>query len=105
MRFFADELVVSVTAGDTGADPAFRDTVSKARPALEIVSSIAGRGIYLVRTASPSLLSPEQVAEEGRSYTGHYLKPLLQGSRAEVVAAPPKKKRSSTSMRQREAAE
>lgn len=58
---FADELVVSVTAGDTGADQAFRDAVAKARPALEIVSSIAGRGIYLVRTASPSLLSPEQV--------------------------------------------
>ncbi|HEY9555048.1 excinuclease ABC subunit UvrA [Allosphingosinicella sp.] len=49
--------------------------------------------------------TPEQVAEEPRSYTGHYLKPLLQGSRAEVVAASPKKKRRSISMRQREAAE
>jgi excinuclease ABC subunit A len=50
--------------------------------------------------------TPEQVAKEPRSYTGHYLAPLLQGVRAEVVAAPARKKRgSSASMRQREAAE
>ncbi|MEA1014107.1 excinuclease ABC subunit UvrA [Sphingosinicella sp. LY1275] len=49
--------------------------------------------------------TPEQVSQEPRSYTGHYLKPLLQGSNAEVVAAKPKKKRGSSSMRQREAAE
>ncbi|HEX8532702.1 MAG TPA: excinuclease ABC subunit UvrA, partial [Allosphingosinicella sp.] len=49
--------------------------------------------------------TPEQVATEPRSYTGHYLAPLLQGSRAEVVAAPARKKRRSASMRQREAAE
>ncbi|MGS1017004.1 excinuclease ABC subunit UvrA [Allosphingosinicella humi] len=49
--------------------------------------------------------TPEQVAEEPRSYTGHYLKPLLANSvRAEPVEAP-KKKRGSTSMRQQEAAE
>ncbi|MFC7499102.1 excinuclease ABC subunit UvrA [Enterovirga sp. GCM10030262] len=49
--------------------------------------------------------TPEQVAEAPRSYTGHYLKPLLQGPRAEAVASPARKKRGSTSMRQREAAE
>jgi excinuclease ABC subunit A len=49
--------------------------------------------------------TPEQVAEEPRSYTGHYLKPLLQGSNAEVVAAKPRKKRASSSIRQQEAAE
>lgn len=49
--------------------------------------------------------TPEQVAEEPRSYTGHYLKPLLAHSvRHEPVEAP-KKKRGSTSMRQRAAAE
>jgi excinuclease ABC subunit A len=50
--------------------------------------------------------TPEQVAQEPRSYTGHYLAPLLQGSRAEVVAAPVRKKRAKpASVREREAAE
>jgi excinuclease ABC subunit A len=51
--------------------------------------------------------TPEDVAKEPRSYTGGYLKELLAKSvRAEPVAAPAKKKRgSSTSARQREAAE
>jgi excinuclease ABC subunit A len=49
--------------------------------------------------------TPEQVSQEPRSYTGHYLKPLLQGSNVEVVAAKPRKKRGSSSIRQREAAE
>ena len=49
--------------------------------------------------------TPEQVAEESRSYTGSYLKPLLQAPRAEPVATPKKKARSSTSMREREPAE
>jgi excinuclease ABC subunit A len=51
--------------------------------------------------------TPEQVAEEPRSYTGGYLKDLLAKSlRTEPVTAPAKKKRgSSSSMRQREAAE
>ena len=51
--------------------------------------------------------TPEDVAQELRSYTGGYLKELLAKSvRAEPVAAPVRKKRgSSASMRQREAAE
>jgi excinuclease ABC subunit A len=50
--------------------------------------------------------TPEQVAKEPRSYTGHYLAPLLQGSRAGPVATSIKKKRaSSASLREREAAE
>jgi excinuclease ABC subunit A len=50
--------------------------------------------------------TPEAVAMEPRSYTGHYLAPLLKGHAPEVVAAPvPKKRSSSTAMRQREAAE
>jgi excinuclease ABC subunit A len=49
--------------------------------------------------------TPEQVAKEGRSYTGHYLAPLLTGKTPEVVSAPPVKARRSASMRQREAAE
>ena len=51
--------------------------------------------------------TPEQVAEEQRSYTGHYLKPLLENAvRAEPVeAAKGKKKRGSSSVREREAAE
>ena len=48
--------------------------------------------------------TPEQVSKEPRSYTGHYLAPLLEGKHAEVVAVPPKKKRASAP-RQREAAE
>ena len=52
--------------------------------------------------------TPEQVAEEPRSYTGGYLKELLSKSvRAEPVEAQPsrKKRGSSASVRQREAAE
>jgi excinuclease ABC subunit A len=48
--------------------------------------------------------TPEQVAEEPRSYTGHYLKPLLEAQRAETVAAKPKRKRKSA-VQEREAAE
>jgi excinuclease ABC subunit A len=47
---------------------------------------------------------PEQVAEEPRSHTGHYLKPLLQVARAEA-ALTKKKTRASTSMRAQGAAE
>ena len=49
--------------------------------------------------------TPEEVAEEKRSYTGAYLKPLLKGPRAEAPASRKKKTRSSTSVREREAAE
>jgi excinuclease ABC subunit A len=51
--------------------------------------------------------TPEQVASEPRSYTGGYLKDLLAKSvRAETNSTIGKKKRgSSTSMREREAAE
>jgi excinuclease ABC subunit A len=49
--------------------------------------------------------TPEQVAEEPRSYTGSYLKPLLAGPRTEAAAPPKKKARSSASMREREPAE
>jgi len=49
--------------------------------------------------------TPEQVAEEPRSYTGAYLKPLLQGARTETKPAPKKKRGASVSMREREAAE
>ena len=49
--------------------------------------------------------TPEQVAEEPRSFTGGYLKPLLKGARGDVTPPRPKKARSSTSMREREAAE
>ncbi|HEX5184960.1 MAG TPA: excinuclease ABC subunit UvrA [Allosphingosinicella sp.] len=49
--------------------------------------------------------TPEQVAEEPRSYTGAYLKPLLNGPRAESPAPRKKKARASVSMREREAAE
>jgi excinuclease ABC subunit A len=48
--------------------------------------------------------TPEQVAEEPRSYTGHYLKPLLDAQRVETVAAKPKRKRKSA-VQEREAAE
>jgi len=47
---------------------------------------------------------PAQVSKEPRSYTAHYLAPLIEGKHAEVEAAPPKKKRA-TAPRQREAAE
>jgi excinuclease ABC subunit A len=49
--------------------------------------------------------TPEQVADEPRSYTGGYLKPLLQGPRTETIAAPRKKARSSALMREREPAD
>jgi excinuclease ABC subunit A len=49
--------------------------------------------------------TPEQVSREPRSYTGHYLAPLLNGKAAPVVAEPTVKARRSSSMRQREAAE
>jgi excinuclease ABC subunit A len=49
--------------------------------------------------------TPEQVAEVARSYTGGYLKPLLQGPRSEIASAPKKRARSSTSMREREPVE
>jgi excinuclease ABC subunit A len=49
--------------------------------------------------------TPEQVAEEPRSYTGGYLRPLLEGPRSEPAPAPKKKARSSASMREREPAE
>jgi excinuclease ABC subunit A len=49
--------------------------------------------------------TPEQVAKERRSYTGGYLKPLLEGPRTEMSTAPRKKARSSSSMREREPAE
>ncbi|WP_106640900.1 excinuclease ABC subunit UvrA [Allosphingosinicella vermicomposti] len=47
---------------------------------------------------------PEDVVKEPRSYTGAYLKPLLDGPRAEPAGPPAKKKRGSAA-RQREAAE
>jgi len=49
--------------------------------------------------------TPEQVAEEPRSYTGGYLKPLLQGPRTEIAPVRKKKSGASTSMREREPAE
>jgi excinuclease ABC subunit A len=49
--------------------------------------------------------TPEQVAEEPRSYTGAYLKPLLKGPRSESGPAPKRKARASASMRVPEAAE
>jgi excinuclease ABC subunit A len=49
--------------------------------------------------------TPEQVAKEPRSYTGHYLAPLLKGREAEVVEAPKPEKRRTAAVREREAAE
>jgi len=49
--------------------------------------------------------TPEQVADEPRSYTGGYLKTLLEVPRAEPAPARKKKARSFVSMRHREAAE
>jgi excinuclease ABC subunit A len=49
--------------------------------------------------------TPEEVAKEPRSYTGHYLAPLLNGEAPPVVSAPPGKARRLASARQREAAE
>ncbi|HZG45670.1 MAG TPA: excinuclease ABC subunit UvrA [Allosphingosinicella sp.] len=49
--------------------------------------------------------TPEEVAKEPRSYTGHYLAPLLAGQAAPVVSEPRVKARRSSSTREREAAE
>jgi len=49
--------------------------------------------------------TPEQVSREPRSYTGHYLAPLLKGHAPEVVSELKPKARRSHSMGQREAAE
>jgi excinuclease ABC subunit A len=49
--------------------------------------------------------TPEQVAREVRSYTGNYLKPLLEGHAPEVVEAPKAKGRRSAAVRERETAE
>jgi excinuclease ABC subunit A len=50
--------------------------------------------------------TPEQVADEQRSYTGQYLASLLRGPRAELPVTRTRKKRGSpASMREREAAE
>ncbi|HEX8222510.1 MAG TPA: excinuclease ABC subunit UvrA [Allosphingosinicella sp.] len=49
--------------------------------------------------------TPEQVAAEPRSYTGGYLKALLNGPRAEPATPKPRKKRASPAVREREAAE
>ena len=48
--------------------------------------------------------TPEQVAQEPRSYTGHYLKPLLHVERAEAAPAKPKRK-PKVGAQEREAAE
>jgi excinuclease ABC subunit A len=48
----------------------------------------------------------EQVAQEPRSYTGHYLAPLLKGHAPEAVEAPKAKKaRQAAALRERKAAE
>jgi excinuclease ABC subunit A len=49
--------------------------------------------------------TPEQVADVPGSYTGGYLKPLLQGPRTEAGPATRRKLRASASMREREAVE
>ena len=49
--------------------------------------------------------TPEQVAGEPGSYTGGYLRALLQGPRAEAAPARKRKARASSSTREREAAE
>ncbi|HEY1604585.1 MAG TPA: excinuclease ABC subunit UvrA [Allosphingosinicella sp.] len=49
--------------------------------------------------------TPEEVAEEPRSYTGAYLKPLLKGLRAEAAPKPKRKARARAMEREREAAE
>lgn len=48
--------------------------------------------------------TPEDVADELRSYTGSYLKPLLKGARAEIIPEKKKKAGASSSMPEREAA-
>ena len=51
--------------------------------------------------------TPEEMAKEPRSYTAHYLAPLLKGSSPDVVEAPkaPKNRASTAGVREREAAE
>jgi excinuclease ABC subunit A len=49
--------------------------------------------------------TPEQVAREPRSYTGHYLRPLLESHAPEVVDAPKPKRGRAAAVREREAAE
>ncbi len=49
--------------------------------------------------------TPEAVADDPRSYTGHYLAPLLRGARAAPSVARPRKKRSTPAVREREVAE
>jgi excinuclease ABC subunit A len=50
--------------------------------------------------------TPEQVADEPKSYTGGYLRQLLSGDRAELPVTRTRKKRASVaSTREREAAE
>ena len=50
--------------------------------------------------------TPEEVAQEPRSYTGQYLAPLLRGARAELPVTRTRKKRIAlTSVRESEAAE
>ena len=48
--------------------------------------------------------TPEQVAKEPRSYTGHYLALLLEGHAPKVVEAPKVRQRSAA-VREREAAD
>jgi excinuclease ABC subunit A len=49
--------------------------------------------------------TPEDVAQEPRSYTGSYLKPLLSGPHAAAPKATPKKRKRATAEAEREAAE
>ena len=49
--------------------------------------------------------TPEHVDHEPRSYTGHYLKPLLQDEVPAVASSAVRKKRASAPAREREAAE
>jgi excinuclease ABC subunit A len=49
--------------------------------------------------------TPEEVAKEPRSYTGHYLAPLLGGKAPPVEAAPRPQPRRASSLRERQAAE
>ena len=48
--------------------------------------------------------TPEQVSAEPRSFTGAYLKPMLERRGAKAIAAPRSKRGSASSMRQRETA-
>ncbi|WP_129794118.1 excinuclease ABC subunit UvrA [Sphingosinicella sp. CPCC 101087] len=46
--------------------------------------------------------TPEQVAEEPRSYTGSYLKPLLKGGVAQTASEPARKKKGGAKAKERE---